>query len=496
MQIPQASRRCSESSTKRPALYPPHDPPVHGRRRADRIDSFVDCIMHERQGVSQEVGCNTSAPHSSAEEAKLAKPSRRMSSVSAHSVHSAPRPTHPTSLSHRIDPQNVTNSEDREPITQSAIWDRIAETPTITSAPPAPSHPSVSQLASGGLRDRLSFLTSASTGPSMNKSLLERTIPIPTPPPVLQLVPRSPAPTPTSDLRNSSRPAHHRSATDRGLSPRSSVDWRRTSYSSHPKRRVDSRSRSPVGRRGRGSPPPFSAGSRGRSPHSPRHRYARTRYSRSPPMWDHRRSPPRGPRGYRRPLSPPRSVSSQRRSSQLSPVLQAGIPCRSREPCRLDVSSSHPISPANITTQDPSRTDRKIIHAFDNASLRIAPSIKQPNHVSILVSNLPSNPKLTPRDVYMHITRSSRHIDLCPPYELTLYRFAGTARVCGELSFHSEEAARAYEKTADRHWKLEWASLSERPTSESIPHLEFIVVDRDRTPWPGYVCLLPPIQTA
>ncbi|KAH9814415.1 hypothetical protein DFH28DRAFT_1082990 [Melampsora americana] len=478
-------RRSSVSSLKRQSLYTVDESKDHPE--AGSIDGYISSTMNKADGDADEQGSNASF-HShtrkSKENTSFGNTAHRRSSVST--IPNQTLPTAPSSLlTHRID----TKSDHRDSRlindqhgAQSALLARIGDQSITPSAVSQSSIP-----APVGLRDRLGLAnSSASTVATTSKSLLERTIPKMQHPPPLQLVRPSPQATSSSEPHRSSRYADEKPSADRVLSPRtaSSADWRHASYSSHPRRRHYSRSRSPVGRRSRYSPIPFSAHSRGRSPPSPRHRHSRsTRYSRSPPGFDRRRSPPRGPRGYRRPSSPAHSVSSRRRESHHSPP-RAPYSAREYHHRRDFSSSQHSAStlpPNNSETRG--RYESRDTHISDTHSLRNNPHNKPPEHISILISNLPSNLGLKSFDVYKHLTGSlyRDHADPSIPYELTLYRFAGTSRLCGELRFHREDDARTFEKKAIRRWKDEWDDDGQRSPSER--RVDFVVVDRDRTPW-------------
>ncbi|EGF99793.1 uncharacterized protein MELLADRAFT_112410 [Melampsora larici-populina 98AG31] len=483
-------RRSSVSSLKRHSLYTVDESKDH--RETGSPHGYISPTMNKGDGDADERGSNASF-HS---HTRKTKENTSFGSSAHHrpSVSAVPNQTLPTapssSLTHRID----TKSDNRDGRSindqhgaQSALLARIGDQSIASSGA---SHQS-SILAPVGLRDRLGLAnTSASTVATTSKSLLERTIPKMQHPPPLQLARRSPETTSSSELYRSSRYGDQKPAADRVLSPRtaSSADWRHASYSSHPKRRHYSRSRSPVGRRSRYSPIPLSAHSRGRSPPSPRHRHSRSmRYSRSPPGFDRRRSPPRGPRGYRRPSSPAHSVSSRRREPQHSPP-RAPYSAREYHHRRNFSSSQHSASaipPINSETRG--RLGSRDTHVPDTNSSRDNLRIKPPTQISILISNLPSSLELKPFDVYQHLTDSlyREHTDPSIPYELTLYRFAGTSRICGELRFHREEDARTFEKKAIRRWKDEW---DDGQKSSSERRVEFVVVDRDRAPWPGKHC--------
>lgn len=481
-------RRSSVSSLKRHSLYTVDESKDHPE--AGPINGHISPTLNKGDGDADERSSNASF-HSHTRKTKentsFGSTPHHRTSVSA--IPNQGLPTAPSSsLTHRIDTKSD-NRDDRsfndQHSAQSALLARIGDHSIASSAA---SHQS-SIPAPVGLRDRLGLASSsASTIPTTSKSLLERTVPKMQHPPPLQLVQRSPETTSSSELHRSSRYGDQKPVADRALSPRiaSSTDRRYTGYSSHPKRRHYSRSRSPAGRRSRYSPIPLSAHRRGRSP-SPRHRHSRsTRYSRSPPGFDRRRSPPRGPRGYRRPPSPARSVSSRRREHT-----PPGGPHSAREyHHRRDFSSSqHSASTLPLKNSETRNRyeSRDTNHNSDTNSLRDNPPTKPPKNISILISNLPSSLELKPFDVYKHLTDSlyRDHTDPSIPYELTLYRFAGTSRMCGELRFNREEDARTFEKRATRRWKNEW---DDGLKSSSGQRLEFVVVDRDRTPWPGKHC--------
>ncbi|KAG0143991.1 hypothetical protein CROQUDRAFT_660522 [Cronartium quercuum f. sp. fusiforme G11] len=478
LQSSQAPRPDSRSSTVPHSLFPVHESNDHGYRKEDGIDGLISSIMHKPDGSPDEC----SHPHH-----------RQTKEDSRFTVLTHPPQPKPPSLSHRLEShQNAIKLADQEGRSmvenkqgQNGLLARIGEQSIRSGTPAREANTIPSVPAPAGLRDRLGLsLTSTSSTIPTSKSLLERTIPKPIHPAPLQLGRRSPDTASTSEFRHSSRYEDHKPNIDRGLSPRPSADWRRTSNAMHLKRRYRSRSRSPGGRRGRYSPPPLSASSRGRSPLSPRYRYSRSRYSRSPPLYERRRSPPRGPRNYRRLPSPAHSTSSRRRDSQLSPRSHiSAMPHSAREHhhhYQRDLSSSQPTPtlPAPVESERPKAEAKQ--RALTPPSLRGPPTITPPKNVSILISNLPSSLELKPLDVFHHLTETLYPNDRAPgvPYELTLYRFAGTSRMCGELRFHSEADARSFEKRARKNWKDEWGDTEAR--------FEFVVVDRDRTPWPGY----------
>ncbi|KAI8457113.1 hypothetical protein BY996DRAFT_6411879 [Phakopsora pachyrhizi] len=381
----------------------------------------------------------------------------------------------------------------------SQLISRLGDQPEVSRAI-SPSNSSLSPHAPNALRSRLEFPDPASWDDAachFGRSLLERTE-------------TNPSANSITSFRNEStsengfrRKRSDSNSFDRELSFRPRVDRRRPVDAHYPSRRHNrSRSRSPQ-RRSAGMSPPSNVRVWGRRSLSPHRRFNHRHGS----PFNHPRSnisdwsrPPRRVtplEGSGKRLQDMHNVCSPppvnfREYRQNGYLRDASMPPYKQKATR-NQSAKYKQTGYLSNRQNATRnacTEIDIQAGSADRDVTLSSQLSADNsedRVSVLVTNFPSSRlSLSPQDVYKHLVQSADVDGPTPnlPSELTLYRFAGTDRVCGELKFKTRNCARKFSERKYQQWPAEWCD-GEIRAPDSHEKLEFTVVESDRTPWPS-----------
>lgn len=139
-------------------------------------------------------------------------------------------------------------------------------------------------------------------------------------------------------------------------------------------------------------------------------------------------------------------------------------------------------NPPRSNPHDYDQTTRSSVEPADDSQA-------EAHKASVQITNLPPYSVLTPKRLYEHLVDSvpNQRSEPLLPYQLNLYRYSRSDRVCAELKFSTLAHARNFVEWAERSWPSIWYSSTKTCSESRNKKIDLTIIHQDHpVTWPSY----------